>query len=43
MGSGNARGVEVYAVVILSLLALLVVGVDQQNDFGEEAIGSKGD
>ena len=36
-------GFEVYALVILSSLALLVVAVDPENDFGEETSGPKAD
>ncbi|PFX31339.1 hypothetical protein AWC38_SpisGene3869 [Stylophora pistillata] len=36
-------GLEVYALVILSSLALLAVAVDAQNDFGEESSGPKGE
>ena len=36
-------GFEVYALVILSSLALLVVAVDPKNDFGEETSGPKAD
>ena len=36
-------GLEVYALVILSSLALFVVAVDAQNDFGEKASGPKED
>jgi len=36
-------GLEVYALVILSSLALFAVAVDAQNDFGEETSGQKGD
>ena len=35
-------GLEVYALVIFSSLALLAVAVDAQNDFGEETSGLKG-
>lgn len=36
-------GFEVYALVILSSLALLAVGVDASDDFGEGTSGPKGD
>lgn len=36
-------GLEVYALLILSSLALLAVAVDAQNDFGEESSGPKGE
>ena len=36
-------GLEVYALVIFSSLALLAVAVDAQNDFGEETSGPKGE
>ena len=36
-------GLEVYALVILSSLALLAVAVDPENDFGEETNGPKAD
>ena len=36
-------GLEVYALVILSSLALFAVVVEAQNDFGEETSGPKGD
>jgi len=36
-------GLEVYALVILSSLALFAVAVDAQNDLGEETSGPKGD
>ena len=36
-------GLEVYALVIFSSLALLAVAVDAQNDFGEETNGPKGE
>ena len=36
-------GLEVYALVILSSLALLAVTVDAQNDFGGETSGPKGE
>ena len=36
-------GLEVHALVILSSLAVLVVAVHAQNDFGEETSGPKGD
>ena len=36
-------GLEVYALVILSSLALLAVAVDAQNDLGEETSGPKGE
>ena len=36
-------GLEVYALVIFSSLALLAVAVDAQNDFGEETNAPKGE
>ena len=36
-------GLEVYALVILSSLALFAVAVDAQNDFGEETSSPQGD
>lgn len=35
-------GLEVYALVILSSLALFAVAVNAQDDFGEETSGPKG-
>lgn len=40
---GSEMGFEVYALVILSSLALLAVGVDASDDFGEGTSGPKGD